>query len=119
MLPESRTFNLTRAGRSYLRFLTVYNTNDRAKLREFISHNFAPELLKVTSVKKMVAWCQDTFKITGKMRIHKVYFSEEYYVIVIVVASDDSLYLEKMKIMDEPPHKITEYFHETNPGVED
>ena len=116
MLPESRTFSLTRAGRSYLRFLTVYNTNDPVKIREFIAHHFAPELLKETSVKKLVAWCRETFKTTGQMQIHKVYFSEEYYIIVIVVASDGNLYLDKMKIMDEPPHKITEYFHENNPG---
>jgi hypothetical protein len=115
MLQESRTFNLTRAGRSYLRFLTVYNTNDSAKIREFIAHNFAPELLKETPVKKMVTWCQETFKITGPMQIHKVYFSEEYYVIVIVLTADGQRYLDKMKIMAEPPHKITEYFHEVTP----
>ena len=112
MQQESRTFSLTRAGRSYLRFLNAYNTNDPVHLRKFIAENFAPDFLQTYPVKDMVDWCRNTFKITGKMQVRKVFFTEEFYIIVIVKASDGTLYLDKMKLVDKPPHHIIEYFHE-------
>lgn len=112
MLNESRTFNLTRAGRAYLRFLNAYNTNDPTQLHDFISANFAPDFLQQTPVGTLVDWCLQAYQATGPMRIHKVYFTQEYYVIIVSLASDEMLYLEKLKIMDTPPHHIVEYMRE-------
>ena len=112
MLNESRTFSLTRAGRAYMRFLVAYNSNDAKQLAAFVKENFAKEFLKQTSAKDFVAWCQDAFKATGKLQIHKVYFSEEFYVIIVAIDGKKTLYLEKMKIASKSPHKIIEYFRE-------
>jgi len=112
MLPDSRTFSLTPAGRAYLRFLLAYNSNDPKKIRAYIADKFAPEFLAQHPVEELTQWCLEAYKVTGDMQIHKVYFSEDYYVIIIAITGSGVRYLEKMKIMTESPHKIIEYFRE-------
>jgi hypothetical protein len=112
MLNDSRTFSLSRSGRAYMHFLLAFNSHDEGQLQVFIQKNFAPSFQKQTPVDEMVKWCLDTYKSLGVLKIHKVFFSEEFFIIVIVVADDGTQYLHKLKIQDSPPYQITEYFHE-------
>ena len=113
MQQDSLTFKVTRAGRRYLFFLNMFNTADADKIRGYISENFAPSFLKENPAEKLVKWCLDIHKQTGKIAMHKVFFSEEYYIIVVIKSlKDDKLFLHKMKVEDKEPYKITELFHE-------
>jgi hypothetical protein len=113
MQQDSLTFKVTRAGRRYLHFLMAFNTADDEKITTFIHENFAPSFLETTSVADLLTWCKDVYALTGKIVMHKVYFSQEYYIIVIIKAIEgDKLYLHKMKIEEDEPHRIIELFHE-------
>ena len=113
MLSESKTYRVTPAGRVYMRFLATFNTGDPLQMSEFISENFADDMLADHPVSELVDWYETMFTETGGMKIEKVFATEEYFIMVVVQANDGGqTYMDKLKITEAQPYKVLEYFHE-------
>ena len=116
METESKTFRVTAAGRVYMRFLAAFNMGDLEALREFVEENYADSVIEQHSLDVLVGWHFDTYEATQGMSIHKVFLTQEHYIIVIVKSkADGTMFMDKMKITADLPHKIVEYFHEASP----
>jgi len=116
METESKTFRVTHAGRVFMRFMATFNMGDPEAMREFIEENYTDDLIAEHSVDGLVAWHMETYESTGGLQIHRVYLTQEYYIIVIVKSkADGTVFMDKMKITEETPYKIIEYFHEPSP----
>jgi hypothetical protein len=112
MRETSRTLKVTPAGRRYMGFLAIFNTGDAERIREYISEYYSDEALGDNTVEEMLAWHLHLYEQTGGLKIHNVYLSEEHYVIIVVMDRlNEGMHMDKMKVSEDFPHKITEYLH--------
>lgn len=112
MREASQTLRVTPAGRRYVGYIALFNSGDSERMRQFIEDNFAPEALGNNTVDEMLAWYMHLYEQTGGLKVHNVFLSQEHYVIIMVRDNKhDGLYMDKMKVSEDFPHKITEYLH--------
>jgi hypothetical protein len=117
MRENSATLKLTPAGRRYMGFLAIFNSGDMDRLRAFIVDSFTEQALQGATLDAVIAWHQQLYNATDGMRIHKVFLSEEHFVIVITEARrNGKLYMDKMKVSPDFPHKVIEFLHEIPKG---
>jgi hypothetical protein len=113
MQNHSMTLRVSPAGRRFMHFLAAFNSGSRETIEDFIVKTYADAQMGGKTVEHLVDWHLEIYESTGGLGIHRVYLSQEYYVIVIVQAKNDgTLYLDKMKVMEDAPHEIIEYYHE-------
>lgn len=118
MQNESITLRVSPAGKAFMRFIAALNSNAEDKIREFIAENVAEYRLLDDGVDNILAWFEDMYSTTGGLDIHKVYLSQEHFIIVITKSRrDDTLFMTKLKVTPEKPHKVIEYVHEAAPRV--
>lgn len=116
MRENSKTLKVTPAGRRFMGFLASFNSGEVDDLREFIRAHYTEDALEEYSLDSLLDWHQEIYEQTGGMKIHKIFFSEEYYIMAVVEARrDGALYLDKMKVDDASPHKVVEYLHDELP----
>lgn len=116
MQNESLTLRVTPAGKLLMRFLAMFNRGDEQVMRRFFEEYFHETLLETTTMDEFVAWYMDMYHTTGGMEVFKVYLSQEHYLIVILSDRKEGvMYMDKLKVSSEKPHKIVEYLHERAP----
>ena len=116
MKENSKTLKVTPAGRRFMGFLASFNSGDVEDLREFIQAHYTENALAEYSLDSLLNWHREIYEQTGGIKIHKIFFSEEYYIMAIVEArADGALYLDKMKVDDTHPYKVIEYLHDELP----
>lgn len=116
MQTESFTLKTTPASKLFLRFIAAFNTGNIEKITRFVLDNYAEDVLAENSLGEIVGYYQSLYESSGGMNIHKVYLSQDYYIIVIVKhKSDDSLFIDKLKITRQIPYKVIEHYHEPAP----
>lgn len=118
MQNESVTLKVTPAGKAFLKFIHAFNSGDVKTIVQFIEDNYAQDTLQQHPPEDIAAWYMEVYKYTGGLEIYKVYLSQEHYIIVLTSAKGDgALYMDKLKVTPEAPHKIIQYFHEAAPQV--
>ncbi|GEM_PF-2038411 len=112
MRENSQTLKVNPVGRRYMGYLAIFNSGDPERIRAYIAENYTEEALAENSVDDLLAWHMHLFELTGGLRIHNVYLSQDHFVVVIVRDKlTDAMHMDKMKVSDEFPHKIIEYLH--------
>ncbi|GAB4522711.1 MAG: hypothetical protein OHK0046_35650 [Anaerolineae bacterium] len=118
MQNESITLRVSPAGKAFMRFVAAMNSTDEDRAKTFISENFSEDVLLDQGVDVVMRWFNDLKRETGGLDVHKVYLSQEHFIIVITIArTNGAMYMTKLKVTPEKPHKITEYVHEAAPRV--
>lgn len=102
----------TAVGRRFIAFLTIANSGDGERLRQYIAENFADEALASSSVEQCWQSLQTIWGMVGKMRVFQVVATDDYQVMVITQAqTDGSFHMNQMQVQEDRPHKILLYAH--------
>ncbi len=109
-MDDKLALRVSQAGMRFIAQMTIYNSGDFDRLRQFIGESYAPALLGDAGVD---AWL-DSFRAqreeVGKLRVRQVIGTGKYHVIVLLEAEKgDDLILSEMKVDEEYPHLIVEY----------
>lgn len=117
MQSHSLTLKVSPAGRAFMRFLAAFNTGDAEKIADFVHTHYNKTTLMQTPPEQIVNFFLDLHAQTNGLHIYKVYSSERFHVMVIVRAMNDrdTMFLDKLKVDDLPPHGVVEYLHEKLP----
>jgi hypothetical protein len=111
MRENSATLNSVKpAGRRFMGLIVALNTGNREKLREFIRESHSAK--EGCSEEEIVAWYETIYRETGGIRVHHVYSSHDHFLVVVVRGqNNDLLYMDKIRVEEDNPHRIIEFQH--------
>ncbi len=88
--------------------MTIYNSGDFERLRQYIEESYHPDLLAQESVEDRVAIFREQAETIGKVRITQVVATGKHHVIVVMETEREEGYLvNEMKVEEDYPHRIT------------
>lgn len=94
------------AGMRLIAQLTIYNKGDFARLRDYISDNYAPEALEFASAKARLVEFKAIFRVSGKLRVDRVVAIDKHQALVVVEGERGDFYMVQLTVSEDYPHKV-------------
>lgn len=102
----------SQAGMRFIAQMTIYNSGDFARLRQFVAESYHADLLAEQSIDARVDEFRQRYDAVGKLRVHQVIATGKHLVIVLLSAqNDDQFYLNELKVEEDYPHHVIGYSH--------
>lgn len=106
-MDDKNTLLRAAVGRRFIAYLTLMNSGQLKRLRQYIAENYMPGALGEQSVGERVQWHKTFFAETGKLRVYQVLACDEHHLLALVYAQlNKTVYLNEFKVSPDYPHKI-------------
>ena len=100
----------SQAGMRFIAQMTIYNSENTERLRQFIADSYHDTLLEQADTETRLQDLQQTLEQVGKLKVKQVMAVNEHQAIVIMEAQkSDGLFYCEMQVEEDYPHKITRY----------
>ncbi len=112
-MDDKLALRVSQAGMRFIAQMTIYNSGDFERLRQFVAEGYAESALAEQSTEARMEEFQQRYATIGKLRVQQVIGTGKHHVIVLLRAqNDDEFYLNQLKVDEEYPHLIVEYQHD-------
>jgi hypothetical protein len=106
-MDDKLALRISQAGMRFIAQMTIYNSGDFERLRQFISESYHPDLLASMSVEERVAEFRSWYQTLGKVRVKQVIGTGKHHVIVLVeTQTGDGYFLNELKVEEDYPHRV-------------
>jgi hypothetical protein len=100
------------AGMRFIAQMTIFNSDNAERLRQFISDSYHDNLLAAQSVDIRLADFQALLIASGKMKVKQVVGTDKHRAVVIMETQQtDEFYYVELQVEEDYPHKIIHYLH--------
>jgi hypothetical protein len=112
-MDDKLALRVSQAGMRLIAQMTIYNSGNFERLRQFVGESYDEDALAQQSVEARVEEFRQRYELLGKLRVQQVIGTGKHHVIVLLRAqNDDEFYLNQLKVDEEYPHLIIEYQHD-------
>ena len=112
-MDDKLALRISQAGMRFIAQMTIYNSGDFQRLRQYIDESYHPDLLADQSAEARVEEFRQRYQALGRLRVQQVIGTGKHHVIVLLRAqNDDELYLNQLKVEEDYPHLIVENQHD-------
>lgn len=103
----------SQAGMRFIAQMTIYNSRDWERMREFIEQSYHEELLDAQPAINRVQVFKSTHQRLGRLRVKQVVAASAHQAVVVMEAeAADDYFMMQMQVEDEYPHRINAYLHQ-------
>ena len=107
-MDDKLALRVSQAGMRFIAQMTIYNSGDFERLRQYIAESYHPDLLAQESVEDRLAIFREQYDTIGKVRVKQVVGSGKHHVIVVLGTENEEGYLlNEMQVEEDYPHLIT------------
>ena len=108
--PDIFALRKSQAGMRFIAQMTIYNSENSERLRQFIADSYHDEQLQAQSVEARLTALQAFYAEVGKVRVKQVLATHEHQVMIAIeTQQDDRFFLVELKVEEDYPHRITGY----------
>lgn len=108
------------AGMRFIAQMTIYNSENADRLRQFIADSYHDSLLEAQSVETRLSDFQAMYAANGKMKVKQVIGTDKHRAVVVLETQQtDDFYYVELQVEEDYPHKIIHYLHAPLKPVEE
>ncbi len=112
-MDDKLALRISQAGMRFIAQMTIYNSGDFERLRQFVDESYHCDLLVAQPAEARIEEFRQRYAALGKLRVQQVIGTGKHHVVVLLRAqNDDEFYLNQLKVDEEYPHLIVEYQHD-------
>ena len=109
-MDDKLALRISQAGMRFIAQMTIYNSGDFDRLRQYIEESYHPDLLAQESVEDRLAIFHEQHATIGKVRVTQVVATGKHHVVVVMEAEREEGYLvNEMAVEDDYPHRIVAF----------
>ena len=106
-MDDKLALRISQAGMRLIAQMTIYNSGDFERLRQYIEESYHPDILADETVEQRLAIFREQYETIGKVRIKQVIGSGKHHVIVLLETENEEGYLlNELKVEEDYPHQI-------------
>jgi hypothetical protein len=110
MQQDKLALRRSQAGMRFIAQMTIYNSENTERLRQFIADSYHDTLLQEADTETRLHDLQQTLQQVGKLRVKQVMATNEHQAIVVMQAQQaEGLFYCEVQVETDYPHKITRY----------
>ncbi|MEO8394281.1 MAG: hypothetical protein ABI700_14920 [Chloroflexota bacterium] len=106
-MDDKLALRISQAGMRFIAQMTIYNSGDFERLRQYIEESYHPDVLVQESLEDRLAIFREQYATIGKVRIKQVVGSGKHHVIVVLgTEREDGYLINEMQVEEDYPHRI-------------
>lgn len=106
--PDKAALMRSAAGRRLIAHLTIVNTGDGVRLRQYVRDNYHADALTADGIAVRLAAFR-LMRAGGRVRVKQVIASDDHQVAALLAREDDALWAVQMVVGADHPHLITAF----------
>ncbi len=110
---DKTALRASQAGMRFIAQMTIYNSGNFERLRQFINESYHADLSAERDVDARIEDFRQRYETVGKLQVQQVIATGKQVVVILLKAEkDDEFYLNELKVEEDYPHQIIEYHHD-------
>jgi hypothetical protein len=107
-MDDKLALRISQAGMRFIAQMTIYNSGDFERLRQYIEESYHPDMLAQESVEDRLAIFREQYDTIGKVRVRQVVATGKHQVVVVLETErEEGFLVNEMQVEEDYPHRIT------------